>query len=559
MKARLMGFALLLTALLAAAVFRFSPYEPVIEPLRPIEELWALEDERLESPVPLVHRLTRDGVPQGYDEEKDTFYIPLPLDCEEWPNLKLYAPDAGDMRLCFADDYLYDSPKDAMAGGYAYRVFAYTKEEFAYFNVVFTGMTQLCISGDEERFGDDDVPVMIAVSGADSRLAAPGRTHYRGGVTRSSPKHAYRLEFTKRTDGRKKIAREVPGLGSAKNIILIPMIYDRTLMRDRLSWDVYAAALKGDEPYGARRMQYTEVFVNDEYQGVYLMLEPFDHTAELDKAGQGHAETDYIYRVSSQKDKPWHSGAYIGGRGFELHYAPPKAADVFLGLREYMELVQEKDDGVFCRKALERLDLDTMLRHLLLVEGGGLTDNILNNMYVWSDRASGKTVYRFFPWDMDATWGDRENRIGREFDYWIYFPTCDRLIDLNPEGLIRPKLAEEWRRLRAGALSEEFIEACLVRYTHELNDSGAASRNAECWDLGSYLVDPEDILTFISVRFPFMDDVVRFYEETEGRIEFLQYLDYENKSGQIKQGWLIPNTGATEDGGTDGETGDGET
>ena len=46
MRVRLLGGSLLLSALLAAAVFRFSPYDPVLEPLRPIEEIWTLEDER---------------------------------------------------------------------------------------------------------------------------------------------------------------------------------------------------------------------------------------------------------------------------------------------------------------------------------------------------------------------------------------------------------------------------------------------------------------------------------------------------------------------------------
>lgn len=548
MRIRLIGGALLLSLLCVLTVLLASPSSPVIGPLRPIEQLWDLEDERLESEAPLVTRLERDGVPLGYDEAQNAFFCPLPLDTQEWPSLTLTAPGVPGLRLCFADDYLYDSPADAMAQGTHYRVFAYTESAFSYFDIVFTGMAQLCLYGDEDSFSDEDVPVQAAYTGAEASVLSSARVHYRGGVTRGSPKAAYRLEFTRKTNGKEKIPREIPGMGSVKNLILIPMVYDRTLMRDHLSWDVYAASLSEGEAFGAPAMQYVELFVNAEYRGVYLLLEPFDMRETLAKEGLRHLETDYVYRVGTQKSKPWAAGAYAPDRGFELRYAPARAADPFAGLAEYLDLIGEEEDGAFCKKALDLLDLPSMIRQLLLVEGGGMTDNILNNLFIWADRADGKTTYRFFPWDMDATWGDRENRIGPDFDYWIYFPTLDRLIDLNPDGAVRPLVVQQWRALRENAFSEAFIGERLALYTHELNDSGAAQRNGECWDLGTYLADPEPFLTFISVRLRLMDDFIDYLEAAPGRIEWLQYTDYENKSRQMNRDWFtLPGGEAVEE------------
>ena len=539
MRARLLMPALALLASAVLVILLSSPYAAVIEPLRPIEEIWDLEDTRQESDGVLVKSLQRDGVPLGYDEERNTFYCPIPLESEEWPSFSLESPGVPGLRMCFADDYLYDSPADAMAGGVAYRVFAYTEKEFSYFNLVFTGIPQVCLFGEESLFGDDDVPVRAAVTSGDRSVFYDARTHYRGGVTRGSPKHNYRLEFTRKSNGKKKTAREVPGIGDrVQNLILIPMVYDRTLMRDRLSWDVYADSLPENEPFGKRAMQYIELFVNDSYQGVYLMLEPFDYTQELLLAGEKHVETDSVYRVGIQRRKPWTDGAYFPGRGFTLYYAPPGAGDPFEGLSDYKDLIRETSDEAFWQKAMEQLDLPSMIRHMLLVQGGGYTDNVLNNLYVWADRTGGKTVYRFFPWDMDATWGDREDKIGPEFDYWIYFPTLDRLIDLDTEGEIRALVQSEWQRLRAHTLSESFIEERLLQYVHELNDSGAAQRNGEAWGLGVWLADPESILTFISVRFPLIDQAVEAIGKAKGRIEWLQYTDYENKSRQMNRGWF---------------------
>ncbi len=77
--------------------------------------------------------------------------------------------------------------------------------------------------------------------------------------------------------------------------------------------------------------------------------------------------------------------------------------------------------------------------------------------------------------------------------------------------------------------------------------SGAAQRNGECWDLGTYLADPEPFLTFISVRLRLMDDFIDYLEAAPGRIEWLQYTDYENKSRQMNRDWFTLPEGEAEE------------
>lgn len=74
----LLGMAALLGAA-AAAVLLASPYAPVVEPCRDIEDIWAIEDAREESDVPLVTALKMNGVPLAYDAAENTFYCTLGL------------------------------------------------------------------------------------------------------------------------------------------------------------------------------------------------------------------------------------------------------------------------------------------------------------------------------------------------------------------------------------------------------------------------------------------------------------------------------------------------
>lgn len=73
MRLRLFFPILALTALLVGTVLLASPYAPVVGAFRPIEEIWAIEDERVMSETPLVTALSNNNVPLAYDAQQNTF------------------------------------------------------------------------------------------------------------------------------------------------------------------------------------------------------------------------------------------------------------------------------------------------------------------------------------------------------------------------------------------------------------------------------------------------------------------------------------------------------
>ena len=54
---------LVLSAVIADAVALDSPYAPVVEPAWDVEEIWAIEDARIENDGPLVTELKNCGAP----------------------------------------------------------------------------------------------------------------------------------------------------------------------------------------------------------------------------------------------------------------------------------------------------------------------------------------------------------------------------------------------------------------------------------------------------------------------------------------------------------------
>ena len=511
--------ALLLCAAMAAVVLLASPYAPVIGPVREIEDIWAIEDEREMSDAPLVTRLQNDGAPLAYDAASCTFYCTLGLDNgDEWPALHLTAPEAKGVTLCFTDDYAYDSCAEAIREGYEYEVMAYTDEAYDYFYIVFTGLPVVTIDA-QAPIGDEDTDAAVTIVRCGSTpVDVPARVHLRGSGSRTNEKKSYHVDFV-RGSGKKGVVVDVPLLGEQDDIILLAGVMDASLMRDRLSWTMYATISGENESYGARQVEYCEVFVDDAYAGVYLMMEPVDDAQELARSGREQPQTDSVYRSTQTlyrvSERPVIDNPVRGNSAYELRYGGA-GAEPFAALSAYLALETEPDDGVFCEQAMRVIDLESILRYYLFVQAGGMSDNVYNNMYIWAHSTGRGVVYRFAPWDMDLTWRRaRDAESGEMFDGLFSFGIAQRMIDLDAGSVTRSTLARLWKQMRSGAFTEENVSALVDGFARELNDSGAYARNTRRWDGASERAEGYDIVAFAGQHFATLDALFAGEEASE--------------------------------------------
>ncbi len=513
----LLEMALLLGVIAAVIVLR-SPYAPPVEPMREIEEIWAIEDVRQESETPLVTRMENFGVPLGYDRESNTFYCTLGLDNgDTWPEIKLTLPQANGVSVCFVDDYSYDWCSDAIREGYAYEMMAYNDTHYSYFYLVFTGLPIVTIHTGGE-IAAEDVPgtCTIAGSAADSVAKASIRTHLRGdGTFRYLEKKSYKVEFARGAKG--SVTMNVPGIGATKAVNLLSMGFDETYMRDHLSWDVLSAVQGDKTVFAPRPAQYAEVFVNDMYQGLYLMSTPFEIDQELTRENGDGLSVDSLYRTTSLvaiKDKPFLQDA--DGQPYEaLHYQ--NAADVFAGLAPYLAMRSDMDDETFAEMAQRHIDLDSALTYQLFLEAFALADNTNKNMYIWQHFEGGNYRYRFELWDMDRSWDLDPGPAG---DYWYSNRVVDRMINLNVNGA-RARFAELWQAIRARGFDIELVTELVMDYERQLSDSGAFGREIDRWEVADAYIQSEKIISRAQMRLEWMDMVTAYIAAAEGDIEFL--------------------------------------
>ena len=505
---------LLLGAMGAAVVFFASPYAPVVKPCFEIEEVWAIEDARQESEMPLVTALEMNGMPLGYDAENNIFYCTLGMgNGENWPEIHLTAPGAKGVSVVLVDDYSYDWCADAIRDGYEYQLLAYTDDAFSYASLVFTGLPIVQIETGEPLRPHEDVPVKVSISAAgETTLTAYARAHERGDTSlRMHPKHGIKVEFTRNADGTRKTTQNMPFIGETDEFILIACSMDQLLIRDKLSWDLFNTLAGPQEAFGARETTYCEVFAGGEYLGIYLIMKPYDYADELLRLGSGAPGTDSLYRLAGRSvyefDRPLiqdHRDIY-----YEQHFAPV-GAQGHDALAPYLDMFAEEDDAAFSEKALKLLDLDSVIRYALFIQACGMTDNERNNLYIICHRT--ETGYRYFfaPWDLDVSWGrdDEENA-----EIWYPFDLFDRLVELDCGGVVRDKVADIWRQMRETALRDENVEQLLNRYNQEMGDSGAFYRDAVKWNRSNSFPDTYNIYAYAVSRFAMMD---RRIEEITG-------------------------------------------
>lgn len=511
-KTKLLLSMLALTALLAAVVVFGSPYAPVVAPLMDIEAVWAIEDARVESDAPLVTRLEINGLPLGYDAQANTFYCPIGLENGEvWPDIELTAPGARGVRLCFVDDYAYDWCDEAVREGYTYQILAYTDTAFSYTQIVFTGLPVVSIHTQEE-IGDLDVSAQAAFASPEGGFETNATVHLRGAGSRASEKKSYKVDFV---HGAKDSAAvvDVPGIARTDGLLLLAGVMDSTLMRERLSWDVYAMIAEADEPYGPRATRYAEVFVNDRYMGCYILMEPVDDVRELQKRSASAPATDSVYRSAQLQyagDRPYVENPVREGSIYELHHASSQA-HAFDALDAYLTLEQlgEEEEEAFEALALDVIDRESMLRYYLFVQACGMSDNVYNNLYMIAAREDAKLTYRFAPWDMDLTWGRfKDAESGEAYHGLFSFGVAQRMIDIDAGGTTREALVQMWRSMRERVFRVDVIAGLIDGYTRELGDSGAYVRDALRWRGEAYTPDGYEIVAFAGEHFAAMDAMI---------------------------------------------------
>ena len=306
---------------------------------------------------------------------------------------------------------------------------------------------------------------------------------YRGASSYSKfDKKQYRIKFYK---NKKDSAKEVSlaGMGANSEWVLNGPYLDKTLIRNKLVYDL-ARELNGWAP----DTRFVELFVDGEYQGVYLAVEPItngESRLRLSKFGLLSGETAYIVNrdrtdTGSEEIETW--GKTNGYTYNALYIRYPSKNKITEKQKEYIAKdISEFEQALYGNNFSDKrigyqayIDMDNWVDYFIINEfamnydAGNLSTYIYKELggklqlAVW-DFNNGFDNYQWFRTETDALHTVENSWFER----------------LWQDENFRDRVCERYVQLRKTTLSDEHIAEKIASYQEELGE--AVDRNFKVW------------------------------------------------------------------------------
>ena len=351
---------------------------------------------------------------------------------------------------------------------------------------------------------------------------------YRGASSYSKfDKKQYRIEFYKNNkDSTKKVP--LAGMGANSEWVLNGPYLDKTLIRNKLVYDL-ARELNGWAP----DTRFVELFVDGEYQGVYLAVEPItngESRLRLAEFGLLSGETAYVVNrdridTGTEEIETW--GKTEGYTHNALYIRYPSKNKITEKQKEYIQKdISEFEQALYGKNFSDKrigyqayIDMDNWVDYFIINEFAMNYDAGNLSTYVYKE-LGGKL--QLAAWDFN-----------NGFDNYQWFHTeTDRLYTVENSWFdrlwqdenFRELVCERYGQLRKTTLSDEHIADKIASYQEKLGD--AVDRNFKVW---GYSFD-ENLL--VGTGKDGMSRDIGSYEEamkqlTDTICERLEYLDKE--------------------------------
>lgn len=336
----------------------------------------------------------------------------------------------------------------------------------------------------------------------------------RGASSQMFPKKQYGIEL--KTDAGADRSASLLGLPPEEDWVLFGPYNDKALMRDVLAYQIGRSLGRVYAP----RSRYCEVVINNQYQGVYALIEKIKRDENRVNISRLRPEDNtgaeltggYILKVDKSEGN--------SGLGFEskippspnprgqvitFQYEYPKFNEITNPQKAYIqnfinsfEAALNGPDFTDLQKGYYKyIDVDSFVDYLIMTEMTRNVDGyrISTFLYKQKDTEGGKLVMGPI-WDYNLAFGNADYCSGGSTsgfaydfnslcnnDFWLV-PFWWRRLLQDPS--FKNRLGGRWETLRAGALSTDRIHARIDSIANLLNES--QERNFQRWPvLGRYV------------------------------------------------------------------------
>ena len=378
-------------------------------------------------------------------------------------------------------------------------------------------MPLINITTDGEIVNSPAVHGIISVADADGNvIEMHAGFKIRGTSSQQYDKKSYRIELWTDATGIEMADTTFLGMRSDDDWNLEAMWSQPLRLRDKVANDLwmemYTLPYADLEP-NARpgvRMKYADLFINNEYQGIYTLTERMDrnqlnlrrYTTEirgiLYKGNGPGAPTFESLTPYDNSSDTWDNYEWV-------YPNEDEATNNWYHLYSFTNFVMNSSDNVFRSQYAAQFDKANAIDYYLFINALMGMDNMGRNIFM--ARYKKTSPYIYLPWDLDAIWGlDTDGSQTYVTAGLMTNGFFNRLIqDCTDNGFVASALSR-YAELRGTYLTKEHIMGMVQNQYNELVENGAYDREHEAWP--SYTVD-EAQLSYLSnwldARFNYLD------------------------------------------------------
>ncbi len=380
---------------------------------------------------------------------------------------------------------------------------------------------------------------------------------YRGATALGQPKKAYSIKLKDASD--QKLFRSFFGLREDNNWVLDAMAIDPGRMRNRVCTDLWNDfsrlpyhSEKESNVINGTRGQFVELFINDQYNGLYCMTEKVDRKQlQLKKyddstatvrgvlyKSSGWSYSNFMGHYSDNQNYPGINPPDFNNNsetwdGFEVKY-PDMGDNMLIDWKPLYDLVSFNataavDSAKFVNGYKSNFDMPVWLDYYLFIDLLLATDNHGKNTFIYTYDKNKSNVMSIAPWDLDGTFGrrwDGSNNITTPNQDFVSFlmqyehgeyAVFRNLKKFNPDNY-NLNLRYRYAELRQTYFTKESLMARFLKYKEMFDKSGAGAREIAKWNGTNVGIDLNAEMTYLST---WLDERLNYLDVTEFDIAHL--------------------------------------
>jgi hypothetical protein len=354
----------------------------------------------------------------------------------------------------------------------------------------------------KEDYVDATFTLVVPVV-SEEPVALNGKIRGRGQSTWGQPKNPYKVQF--KNDANYAALPDFLGMPKNRNWALLADYFDRTLMRNKLALSLGSSSVFSDGLKWTPSGQHIEVYLNDDYVGVYLLTEDIRIAPErLDirvmstDPTKGEVDGGFIVeadvRLDCYKDDVLNL-QLVTPKGALICIDTPDEEDITAEQLAYIKnylLAVEQD--LYSADRLEKIDLISFVDFYLLSElFRNIDSDFYSSVFLFKDTDSAADpadrLLNAGPlWDFDRSAGNTNNENGWLVEgCWTNTRTDTRrpsplpnwFAELSRYPAFVDMVIERWKAKRPAI--ETYINTSIDTFAFRLD--GPQQRNFERWQI----------------------------------------------------------------------------